>query len=740
MPAAGVFKKEIDLSLFTEISSELVLGIVSPFQKGPVNTRTFISNGGDLESTFGKPIDNDVTGQGFFAAREYFRNGNQAFVVRAESATNPAVAPQAALQGVSDFVVATNTDGATSIPATRTLTSAGSNFVTAGVVVGDTLQVETGTDSGFYRIVTVAATVLTIDRDWPVGSNSGETFSVHSSLEFSAADGATGLAASRQFTSATATFQTNLVQAGDVLEIVDVSTPGDNGFYVIAAVTGETTLLLNRDFPTGSLTALTYNVFGGNHPDGADGDTSTNGVFVSAGAQFQLHGVQAGDILVIDDTVDTGNNGNFLITGLQSGSEDTTLEVNVGTWPGGALTNLDFRVLPGSVTLPGESPGEWGNGFTVRTLASGSDPNTKFDLQVRDQGGFVVETVFALDLTNVVAEMAANSVFFPTVTVPTGRRGPAIEFLNTLNGGENGTTGLTDADLIGSTTTGLQLFKNIEEVVVDVLLIPGYSQSQAVGDALVNMAEQTRGDCMAIIDPPDFPTVNSVQDVIDWHNGQGGFGRTTSLNSSHAATYWTWQEIFDPFNNVDRFTAPSGHAVSVWAQSDNAAERWFAPAGLRRGKVTGSQDVRESPDQGERTALQVGANVNPIVNFVQEGIHVFGQKTLLRTTSALNRLNVRRMLLFAERAILDASKTLVFEPNDPTLDREFIALVTPLLEFIQSARGLTEFLVQSATTDLDRANNRAVFQIFIKPTTTAEVIEIQFILTAQTASFQELAA
>ena len=661
MPAAGVFKKEIDLSLFTEIASDLVLGIVGPFSKGPVNQRTFISNAGQLETTFGKPIDDDVTGQAFFAAREYFRNGNQAFVVRAEAAANPAVVPQTVLQGVSDLNITTNTDGATSVPATRTLTSAGSAFITAGVIVGDTVEIIGGADAGFYRATIVAATVLTIDRDWPTGSLASQTFEVHASQSFGAADGATGQAASRQFTSASATFLANLVQAGDILEIVDVSSPGDDGFYVIAAVTSETTLLLNRDFPTGDLTTLTYSTFGGNHPDGVDGSTAVDGEFSSATAQFLLHGVQAGDILVINDPVDTDNNANYVITALKTGSEATVVEVNVDVWPT-SNTALEFRILPGAVTLPGESPGEWGNGFTVKTLATGSDPTNAFDLQVKDAGGFVVETIFNLTLATVVAEMLANSAFFPVVTVPTGRRGPGVEFLNTLNGGENGTTGLTDADLIGSGTEGLQSFKNIEEVIVDTLLIPGYSQSQAVGDALVNMAEQTRGDCMSIIDPPDFPTVNSEQDVVDWHNGTGGFGRTSSLNTSHAATYWTYQEIFDPFNDKDRFTAPSGHAVSVWAQSDNDAERWFAPAGLRRGKVTGSQDVRKSPDSGERSVLQIGANVNPIVNFVQEGIHVFGQKTLLRTNSALNRLNVRRMLLTAERSILASSKTLVFEP------------------------------------------------------------------------------
>jgi len=254
------------------------------------------------------------------------------------------------------------------------------------------------------------------------------------------------------------------------------------------------------------------------------------------------------------------------------------------------------------------------------------------------------------------------------------------------------------------------------------------------------MAEQIRGDCMFIADPPDFPTVSSVQDVIDWHNGVGGFGRTTALNSSHGALYWSWLQIFDPFNDKNRFTAPSGHAASVWAQSENQTFPWFAPAGTRRGLVRGASDVRLSPDPGERKAMQTGANVNPFVKFIQEGIAIFGQKTLLRTSSALNRVNVRRLLLFLERASLSAVKPMAFDPNDPATDREIVRLLTPIHEFAQDNRGLREFLIVPSSTDTDRANNKNVTRIFVKPTTTAEVIELQFILTAQNANFEELLA
>jgi len=250
---------------------------------------------------------------------------------------------------------------------------------------------------------------------------------------------------------------------------------------------------------------------------------------------------------------------------------------------------------------------------------------------------------------------------------------------------------------------------------------------------------EKRADCMCIVDPPDWATVDSVQEILDWHNGTNI--RTTAFNTSYAALYWTWQKVYDEFHDLDVWVAPSGHIAGMYAYNDNVQAPWWAPAGLKRGKLTGSRDVRYSPDQDDRDSLYgPGANVNPIVNFTGQGIVVWGQKTLLRTTSALDRVNVRRMLLYAEKVIATAAQQLVFDPNDEVLEREFKQLVEPVLTDILTKRGIQEFLIQAATTDTDRENNKAVFKLFIKPTKTAEIIEIQFVLTSQGADFTELLA
>jgi len=551
MPAAGVFKKEIDLSLYVEIGSDLKIGVVHTFQKGPLNDRTLVTNLSALEDTFGRPIDDDTHSQGFFALREYFRNANQAYVVRAESAANPAVAGLASLRGGADDTLATAADGATSVPATREFTTAGSTLQTAGVVAGDILEIADGTaDDGFYGIVSVdSETQVTVDRDWPTGSLATLDFTIWTCKRFEATDGATSVPSTRTLTSASAAFIVDGVQAGDVVYINDTGDTEDNGFYVVQSVPSATTLIVNRDFPSGSLTGLTFAVYGANHPDLADGDTSTDGEFTSALAKFQDHNVKAGDLLIIEDATDTGDNGTYVITGLKTGSEDTTLEVNVGAWATGSLTGLNYRVVPGIAYFTPESEGEWADGASLKTVVSSVD-TTQFDLEIYDSGGYLNEKIYNLTSATLETEMADSSSLF-TADVVTGRLGPAVEYTATVNGGDNGTTGLVDSDFIGTGSAGLQLFKNIEEVEVDVLLVPGYS-SQNIGDALVNMCELTRGDCMTILDPPDYPTVGSVQDVIDWHNGTGGFGRTSSINTSYAALYWPWVKIYDPYHDVDR--------------------------------------------------------------------------------------------------------------------------------------------------------------------------------------------
>jgi len=740
--SAGAYAREIDLSLFVETASNTVFAMAHVFNKGPIGTPTLVTNLNRLLDLFGVPIDPTVSAsacQGWFAAREYLRQGNKLWINRVESAAVPAQYAGQSLPGGTDQSMVTRTDGVTSIPGTKTLTSAGADFPASGVLVGDVVELVGGADAGFYTITIVATTVLTVCRNWPVGSLTSQTFTVWTSKRESKDDGATSTSSSRTLTSASASFTTQ-VTAGDYVKVADTSTPADNGMYRVASVDSATQLTVDRDWPRGALTGLTYTVYS-NVASAADGATATAGEFSSASAKFNSHKVQAGDILVVADLVTTTNNGHYLITGLKGGSVETILLVNAAAWPGGSTSSLAFSVWRGAVKLQGLTKGTWCKGDYVCARRNAGAP-INFNLEVRDStNNFVLETVYNLSLSTVVAGMTDSSAYF-SATAQTNATEPVVGAQMAVSGGLDGITSIVDADFIGNDTlkTGLKAFKNKEQYDANIIACPGQT-SQNVQDALIALAE-ARGDCIAVIDPPDFPTVDTVQEILDFHNGTNI--RTTALNSSYGALYWPWGEVYDEYHDLDVWIAPSGSIAAVYTQNDNQQYPWFAPAGFKRGKCKGLTDLRYSPDQDDRDSLNgPGSNVNPVTNFVGYGIHVFGQKTLQRASTALDRVNVRRMLLFAKSAIEKTCRQLVFDPNDEVLWREFKQLVEPVLKHILTNRGIREYkiIADETTTPADVAEqNKMIGKLFIKPTKSSEIIEIQFVLTAQSTNFQELTA
>ncbi len=305
-----------------------------------------------------------------------------------------------------------------------------------------------------------------------------------------------------------------------------------------------------------------------------------------------------------------------------------------------------------------------------------------------------------------------------------------------------------DADVVGTTVgsvrTGLQLFRDPEEVesgVPSILMVPGNWRKAVVAE--IQSICEARGDMLGIVDPPDEL---SVQEVVSWHNGTltgDSEYLEAAVNTSYAALYYPYLEVFDAFSNTDLFIPPSGHSAAVMARTDLARDPWFAPAGLQRGRLLDVLDTRTHLTQGDRDFMYSGGNaVNPIVNFVQDGVVIWGQRTLQRAPTALDRINVRRMLIVAKKAIATAARFVVFEPNDPITYRQLVNLINPFLRNIQSRRGLVDYrVICDATTNTPDVveQNRVVARILLKPTKTAEVIELDFVLLPQASSFDEFA-
>ena len=347
----------------------------------------------------------------------------------------------------------------------------------------------------------------------------------------------------------------------------------------------------------------------------------------------------------------------------------------------------------------------------------------------------------------VVAHGAGDGTATPTdITVDSDAGGILNKLIPTaatnLAGGDSGLGG-ADA-LIGDATTepktGMQALDD-NVLNIGIALVPGI-QTQAVQNALITMAETTQ-NFLALVSPP--VAIGTVQDAIDWTNGKSGStagSRTAAINSSYAAIHWPWVKVFSTFDRKDRWYDPSIFAARQMAYTDTVADSWFAPAGFRRGRLTKPSEVEVKLNQGDRDSMYSGGNVvNPIVAFPQQGITIFGQRTTQREPTALDRINVRRLMIYIRKVILLAAQRFVFEPNDEFTWEQIEGLLNPFLDDIKRRRGITEFRVvcdETVNTPIRIDRNELWTKVLVKPTKTAEMLIFEINLTNQGAQLGNL--
>lgn len=302
-------------------------------------------------------------------------------------------------------------------------------------------------------------------------------------------------------------------------------------------------------------------------------------------------------------------------------------------------------------------------------------------------------------------------------------------------GGTDGISQIVDTDIIGNLAdgSGIYGFNNPETVDINLLIVPGVTSDEVVS-ASTNLCE-SRGDCLYVIDPPFGLT---AQKVKEWANGEGDYSGKYVLNSSYSALYWSWIYTYDVYSKDNIYLPPSGYVVAQMAYSDSQSYPWFAPAGLKRGIIKGILDIEVSPTQGERDAIYGNRNcVNPIVKFTGTGISIWGQKTTQRKCSALDRVNVRRLVNWLKKSIGLSSKYFVFDPNDQVTWDQWTDMVEEALNQVKDARGIYELKVVMDPTNADIENNAMPGTIKIKPTKSAEFIDIGFMIMPYSASFEE---
>ena len=402
------------------------------------------------------------------------------------------------------------------------------------------------------------------------------------------------------------------------------------------------------------------------------------------------------------------------------------------------------------VTISGQYISSGTSAFDVGDASFTTDPtsqsNPYYKLNARKftllaKGGFdgwdiyrqfrTNQDTFRLGGTGYLAG-AAPSVSFPTATGWGQFKQIAV--------GED-TTDWANSDYYAY-LMGQKTFENPEAVNINIFVTPGIdyvNHSNLVEDA-IDMIETDRADSIYICTTPDYnmfvPNTSSFDTDFIYPDESVDNLEETGIDSNYTATYYPWILTRDGVNNTQVYIPPTSEVVKNLALTDNVAFPWFATAGYTRGLVN-SVKARKKLTQEDRDTLYQG-RLNPIATFSDVGTVIWGNKTLQLRESALDRINVRRLLLQARKLISAVAVRLLFEQNDDQVRQDFLDSVNPILDSIRRDRGLIDFRVVVENTPEDLDNNTLTGKIYLKPTRALEFIDIEFLITPTGASFEDI--
>jgi hypothetical protein len=368
-----------------------------------------------------------------------------------------------------------------------------------------------------------------------------------------------------------------------------------------------------------------------------------------------------------------------------------------------------------------QTPTIVGSGASAYIQITGSYPNASRYVRVKEVG---LKTPDYLNNNGV-----ANSQY--TASIPLAGSG-------SFGGGEgsNIKAGMKLYDAISTDTQGLvgdsyetaiALLANPNEFRYNIITVPGLTLDNYSGaiNILISYVEE-RGDAIVVVDPKNY-----AQTVV------GAIDKAATQDSSYAAAYWPWCQTTDPNTGQLVWVPASTMIPGVYAYTDRVSEPWFAPAGINRGGLGTVRQVERKLTQTDKDNLYTG-KVNPLATLPGRGVVVFGQKTLQTKPSALDRVNVRRLLISLKSYISQVADNLVFEQNTAATRNQFLSQVNPYLDSVQQRQGLYAFKVVMDDTNntpdvIDR--NQLVGAIYLQPTKTAEFIYLNFNILPTGATF-----
>lgn len=759
---------EKDLSFIAPDQSLHRAGLIGFASKGPVNLPTLIATTRQLTTTFGYPHPDVSDPFLIYAAQQYLLVANELYVVRVAdvdpvsdevatiaSATVPAAGTLVEIE--SDYIV----------PSTNVYTFEDDSFFRwklNGVLSPRTLVVMTGSYSVDELVIELNSQIDFENDGIEFYETSSNTIGVKTVFAY-------GPAASLELVSIQ-----NAMYGGSVTD-PDFPNPTGLGLSMTPAVEIGTNSNTNGtdDDPDGtftltSLTNVIQIVIDGTDNVLIDGVvqqieldiTNTTIADIVDDINTQADLLPGGFYAYVDSTyylkirtIHTGVDARLRIKPESTAAAVFGLDTvthggtSGSTTTGSGDTNL-YGLVYGAAnvtsditfTVTADSPGIDGNStqvvitndtrigsFTIQVLNNGVPVESWGNLTKNESSSYYVETYMSL-----VSD-------FIRVTDDTEIGAGPLNGTYSLNGGSDGIPSDPDRQdqlLIGNPVgyTGIYTLSEPEQINIDLIAVPGHSSTSVV-QALLELCQVYRQDCLAIIDPPFGLTVN---EIIAWQNGSHPLN-LYRFDSDFGALYWPWVKIRDTYNRVDVWIPPSGSIMAVIARSDFLSAPWFAPAGQTRGIVPNIGDVYSRPTLAERDLMYGNRNcINPIVQFSDvQGFLVWGQKTLQRTPTALDRVNVRRLMFYLEKNIRIVSRQLLFDPNDETFQRSFTNIATQILNTVKIGRGLNDFIILADGTlntpdVVDRNEFRA--QIGVQPTRAAEFMFIEFSIH-RTGTFTE---
>ena len=738
----GVFTNELDQSFLPAAVGEIGAAIIGPTVKGPAMVPTVVSSFSEFEQRFGSTVKSGSNYYSYLtsvAAQNYLRHGSKLTVVRVldgaftEATASVANPTTTTGQSSASLLFRVNTAGkAAYVDEECTIGSVDFTFIDASTTNLNNSATQIFVPTGSTTIATAinlrdaimnaASQSLHGLTNVSASVNSGEHATDFASMSISVSGSYT--------LSQSAVAATNLWVGGQAGDGGMVGITSTGGFFSETTAAGESFRLHTLG------QGVIMNSFARGESIGTN-NTLSSGSSDNLRWEITNRNPKKGTVTLVirrgDDTekrkqvLETWNNVSFdpkatnyieKIIGSQyhqlvTDADGTSYIQPVGDYPQQSKYVRVSKVsqTPDYLDETGDITSVYGTGETlVPQLGSGS-------LHGAFGGGH--DGTAGVNGTRYEGGGATNAVaFYDSINTTNKNHIQGFDISNLSN--DNGGSAYNDA---------LKLLSNQDEYDMNLLMLPGVTNDG--GSAIINKAITTcedRGDCFVIADPVGYGAVQS-----------SAITQAESYDSNYAAMYWPWVQVQD--NNLGRnvWVPPSVVLGGIYAFNDKVAHPWFAPAGLNRGGIDTAIQAERKLTHGNRDTMYE-SNLNPIATFPGQGVTVFGQKTLQKKSSALDRVNVRRVMIRVQKFIAASSRFLVFEQNNVQTRRRFLNIANPFLEQVQSNSGLNAFkIVMDDTNNTPDVVDRNILfgQIFLQPTKTAEFIVLDFTIQPTGATFPE---